>query len=256
MIKIADTEIPEENELVLATVKKIMPYGAFCILTEYNNMEAFLHISEVAPRWIKNIHEFISEGQRLVVKVHHIDRAKNQIDVSLKRVNEEEKKNKLSQVSFEKRAHKLIEVAVKDTKAKISAEDVKKKIEDEYGDLFTCLKDCSEKGEEALKGIDLPKAVKTSIVDIAKKNIKKPVVTVGGTINLTCSGADGVETIKKILTIKEKGISVHYLGAPRYKISLTISDYKTGEKKLSSILETIEDSADKNHCAFSFEREE
>jgi translation initiation factor 2 subunit 1 len=249
------TELPENNELVLATVKKIMPYGAFLELTEYNKHEAFLHISEVAPRWIKNIHEFISEGQRLVVKVHRVDKEKNQIDVSLKRVNEEEKKNKLAQVSFEKRAQKLIEVAVKESKSKLSADEVKSRIEEEYGDLFSCLKECSEKGEPAIKDIDLPKAVKASIVEIAKKNIKKQVVSVGGIITLSCSGSDGLETIKKALTIKDKDVEILYLGAPRYKISLKTMDYKTGEKKLSSIVESIEEFAEKNHCTFSFEEE-
>lgn len=249
------TELPENNELVLATVKKIMPYGAFLELTEYNKHEAFLHISEVAPRWIKNIHEFISEGQRLVVKVHRVDKEKNQIDVSLKRVNEEEKKNKLAQVSFEKRANKLIEVAVKESKSKLSADEVKNRIEEEYGDLFLCLKECSEKGESAIKDIDLPKAVKTGIVEISKKNIKKQVVTVGGIITLSCSGSDGLETIKKALAVKDKDVEILYLGAPRYKISLKTMDYKTGEKKLSSIVESIEEFAEKNHCTFSFEEE-
>ena len=58
------TELPDHDELVIAVIKKIMPYGAFCSLPEYGNVEAFLHVSEVAPRWIKNIHEFISEGQK------------------------------------------------------------------------------------------------------------------------------------------------------------------------------------------------
>ena len=256
MVGITEIELPEENELILAVVKKILPYGAFCALTEYNNREAFLHISEVAPRWIKNIHEFLSEGQRLVVKVHRIDREKNQIDVSLKRVNDEEKRKKMEQVGFEKRAQKLVEVAVKDSKSKADTEEIKRKIEEQYGDLFPCLKEAAEKGEVAFKDIDIPKAVKTSLVNIAKKNIKKPVVSVGGEITLVCPDADGVETIKKILSIKEKNIDIHYLGAPHYKIMLTVSDYKTGEKKLSSILESIEETARKNHCTFSFKHEE
>lgn len=249
------TELPENNELVLATVKKIMPYGAFCELTEYNKHEAFLHISEIAPRWIKNIHEFISEGQRLVVKVHRIDREKNQVDVSLKRVSEEEKKNKLAQVGFEKRAQKLIEVAVKESKSKLGADEVKNRIEEEYGDLFSCLKECSEKGESAIKDIDLPKALKAGIVEIAKKNIKKPVVSVGGIITLSCSGPDGLETIKKALSVRDKDVEILYLGAPRYKISLKTTDYKSGEKKLSSIVESIEEFAEKNHCTFKFGEE-
>ena len=41
--------MPEEGELVLATVKKIMPYGAFCPLDEYGNTEAIPHPSSTCP---------------------------------------------------------------------------------------------------------------------------------------------------------------------------------------------------------------
>lgn len=256
MIKIAEADSPEEDELVIAVIKKIMPYGAFCVLPEYNDREAFLHISEVASRWIKNIHEFISEGQRVVAKVHHIDKEKNQIDISIKKVSEEEKKKKLEHIGFEKRAEKLFEVAVADSKIKIDVSEVKKKIEDQYGDLISCLKEASEKGEVALKDLDIPKQLKTSIVEIAKKNIKKPTVSVGGIITLTCIGNEGVETIKKALSLKDKSVVVHYLGAPRYKISLTMSDYKSAEKKLSTILKSIEEFAGKNDAVFSFQKEE
>ena len=100
-------EFPEKDELVIVNIRKILPYGAFCILPEYNNMEAFLHVSEVAPRWIKNIHEFLSEGQQHVAKIYRLDREKNQVDISLKRVSEEEKKGKLEIIRTEKRAAKL-----------------------------------------------------------------------------------------------------------------------------------------------------
>jgi len=247
-------QFPEKDELVLAVVRKILPYGAFCVLPEYNNREAFLHVSEVAPRWIKNIHEFISEGQRHVAKVHRIDREKNQVDISLKRVSEEEKKNKLTQVSFEKRAQKLLEVAITGTKTKAGFEEVKKRIEDEYGDLYSCLKEASEQGEAAFEGIDIPKALKTELVDVAKKNIKKQVVTVGGIVKLTCYGGDGVGKIKELFSLCPEEVSVVYLGAPKYKLSIVSEDYKSGEKKLSSVVEEFESFAHKNNCSFSFER--
>ncbi|NYZ77456.1 S1 RNA-binding domain-containing protein [Candidatus Micrarchaeota archaeon] len=256
MVKIAETEIPEQDELVIVVIKKIMPYGAFCVLPEYNDKEAFLHISEVASRWIKNIHEFISEGQRAVAKVHHIDMTKNQIDVSLKKVSEEEKKKKLEQINFEKRAEKLFEVAIAESKTKVDPQEARKRIEEQYGDLFSCLKEASEKGEIAFKDIDIPKQLKASLIEIAKKNIKKPVVTVSGIITLNCTGNEGVETIKKALSMKEKDVAIHYLGAPRYKISLTMPDYKSAEKKLSSVISSIEDFAGKKDCTFKFEREE
>jgi len=252
-------EFPEENELVIIVIKKIMPYGAFCSLPEYENLEAFLHISEIAPRWIKNIHEFVSEGQRTVAKVHHIDKQKNQVDVSLKRTSDEEKRRKLEQVNFEKRAERLIEVALSSMKGKKpDAEEVKEKIREEYGDLYSCLKEVSEKGAGPLEEFKFPKALQNELVEIAQKNIKKQMVILSGTIKLICHGGDGAALIKDALIEISKGkeTKVTYLGAPRYKLSITDSDYKSGEKKLSQKLELLEDFAKKHSCNFEFMRED
>lgn len=240
--------------MVIAIIKKIQTYGAFCTLPEYNNIDAFLHVSEVAPRWIKNIHEFISEGQRYVVKVHHVDREKNQVDVSIKRVNEEEKKRKFEMMQNEKRGSKLLEIAITTSKATIDQLSAKKEIENHFDDVYSCFKEASLKGEEALKKIELPKQLKAKIVEIATKSIKKPVVTVDAIVTLTCYSPQGVDAIKSALKVSDD-VFVHYLGAPRYKISLSAPDYKTGEKKLLNVLEHIKTYAQKNNCDFKFDRE-
>lgn len=238
---------------MLAVIKKIMPYGAFCTLPEYNNLEAFLHVSEVAPRWIKNIHEFISEGQRHVVKVHHIDREKNQVDISIKRVNEEEKKRKLEMVQNEKRGTKLLELSLAAAKAPVTIDAARKEIEANFDDLYAAFKEMSLKGEDALKKVELPKALKAKMVEVAQKSIKKPVVEVGAVVDLVCYSADGLETLKKALSV-EKGVEVSYLGAPHYKLLLSSPDYKSGQKRLENVLEHIKSYAQKNNCDFKVEQ--
>lgn len=245
-------ELPEEGELVIAIIKKIMPYGAFCTLTEYEGLEGFLHISEIAPRWIKNIHEFISEGQRHVVLVHRVDRQKNQVDISIKRVSEEQRKRKLEMIRNEKRGAKLLELSIKAAKAKIEPAKAKEEIESHFPDVFICFKEASLTGEDALKELDLPKTLKAKMTEIAKKSIKKPIVEVDTIVTLVCYGPEGVEDLKKALKLGDDA-AVHYLGAPKYKISLTAPDYKTGEKKLSRILEHIKEFAQKNNCDFKHE---
>lgn len=248
-------ELPDREELVIAIIRKIMPYGAFCILPEYENQEAFLHVSEVAPRWIKNIHEFISEGQKHVMMVHRVDPERNQIDVSIKRVSDEARRQKLDLVRTEKRAEKLLELSVKTSKSSIKLDDLRKQIEEQFGDVYSCFKTASETGDDALKSLDIPKSLKSVIVDIAKKNIKKPTVVVTGLINFVSYSNDGVEQVKKALSIKEKDVTISYLGAPKYKISIKAADYKKAEKKLSAVVEQIKAFAQKNDCEFNFERE-
>ncbi len=249
----ADIELPEPNELVFAIIKKILPYGAFCILPEYGNREAFLHVSEVAPRWIKNIHEFISEGQRLVVKVYRIDTQKNQVDVSLKRVSEEEKRKKQEQMRSEKRAEKLLELSVKESKTKLSVQEIQARLEGEFGNAFSAFQAAFE-NPKALDDIDLPDSLKAAIYDIAQKNIKKRVVEISAVVLLTCYDGDGIEKVKQGLSVKNKNVRIHYLGAPSYKVSVIGEAYKDAEKVLAKALEHIKDFAEKNNCDFDFKR--
>jgi translation initiation factor 2 subunit 1 len=185
--------------------------------------------------------------------VHHVDREKNQVDVSIKRVSEEEKKRKLEMVQNEKRGSKLLEIALKSAKCNVDLPTAKKEIENYFDDVYSCFKETSLKGEDALKKTDLPKLLKAKIVEIAAKSIKKPVVNVDAIATLVCYSPQGIDVIKNALKIEDA--RVDYLGAPKYKISVTASDYKHGEKKLLGILEHIKTYAQKNNCDFKVDRD-
>ena len=52
-------EMPEQGEIVLATVTKVMDHGAYVTLDEYDNLQGFLHVSEIAPGWIRSVNRFV-----------------------------------------------------------------------------------------------------------------------------------------------------------------------------------------------------
>lgn len=248
-------EFPEKDEIVIAVVKKILPYGAFCAIPEYNT-DAFLHISQVSSGWVKNIHEFISEGQRLVVKISHIDSEKNQIDVSLKAVTDDEKRNKLDSLKRSTKGEKLLELAIKNAKLKSKVEDYREAIEEEYGELLSCFEECSENNLSSLEKIEIPKKLKEEIVAIAKSSIKKSKIILKGMIMLSCPDADGIDKIKSLLAFEDENLKFTYLGAPNYKFSFTCDDYKNGEKELSKIIAAIEKKSKESNCSFSFKRDD
>ena len=87
--------LPEENEVILCTVKKILPHSIFVDLDEYENKEGLIHISEISPGRVRNIRDFVKEGKKIVCKVLKI-RDAGHIELSLRRVTTSYRINKLN----------------------------------------------------------------------------------------------------------------------------------------------------------------
>lgn len=225
---------PELDEFVLATVRKIMPFGAVCGLEEYGGMEAFIHISEVSSGWIRNIREHFKEGQLIVAKVIHVDVEKRQIDLSLKRVSEVEKKRKLELHQQAKRSAKLLErAASKAGKTMRQALiEVGEPLEKEYGALFAAFEALAAGEEPKTK---IPKSWIQVLREVAQQEIKPKKVTLRAKLSLQSFAPEGLEKVKSILEKLAKEIpksELHYLGAPHYLIDITAGDFKTAEKEL------------------------
>lgn len=229
-------EYPETGEFVVVTVKKIMPYGAFCALDEYGGLEAFLHISEVSSGWVKNIREFVKEGQKTVALISNVDLQKRQIDLSLKRVSESDRKRKLESFQMEKRAEKWFERAAMKLKKnpRDSFREIGELLVKEYGDLYAAF-DSIRQGDARAK---IPAAWLQAIKEIAEAEIKQKQVKVRASLKLQSNDSDGVEKVKAALkdVLKTgRGVSVHYLGAPNYYVDVVADNYKEAEKTLARI---------------------
>jgi len=85
-------ELPERGEIVLTTITKIMDHGAYVTLDEYDDLQGFLHISEIAPGWIRSISRFVKNGEKKVLLVKRVGGERSDIDLSLKQVSTDQKK--------------------------------------------------------------------------------------------------------------------------------------------------------------------
>ncbi len=242
---------PEQGEIVIATVKKIMEFGAFCTLDEYNAQDAFVHISEVSSGWIRSVRDYVKENQKIVAQVIRIDRTKNQIDLSIKRVNDAERKRKMEVYNLSKRALKLMErVAIKLGK---NLENAKRPVIDALNEKYGTLYDAFELASQGEEITCVPKQWAQIIGEVAKQEIKTKLVCQRVVLKLKSFSSNGVNEVKKILkdleaisTDKIK-IKVRYVGAPVYYLDITVENYKTAEKTLSKIekfLSTLPNSFD------------
>ena len=131
-------EFPEEGELVVSTVRNVKTFGAFVSLDVYGGKEGFIHITEVASGWIKYIRDYVREGQKIVCKVLRVDPAKGHVDLSLKRVNEHQRREAIQRWKNEQKAEKLLSIVGE--KLKIPAEDCQEKfgydLVEKFGTLY------------------------------------------------------------------------------------------------------------------------
>ncbi|QDI88841.1 translation initiation factor IF-2 subunit alpha [Candidatus Nitrosopumilus sp. SW] len=252
-------EMPEQGEIVLATVTKVMDHGAYVTLDEYDNLQGFLHISEIAPGWIRSVNRFVKDGEKKVLLVKKVNPQRGDIDLSLKQVSKDQKKQKLKEVKkFEKGKTLLQNVQ---EKAKLSDEDVEKledSIYSKYDSVYDAFIDIGRNGINSVKELKIPKKTATVIEEICSK-IKLPSVEIRGIMEITNSKSDGIEIIKKTLLDelkKDSTIDITYLGAPKYRLSITSEDFKSAEKSLKPIIADIQSNIEKKKGSFKFTREE
>src|SRR3989338_103759 len=103
-------EMPNHGEVVVCKITKVLDYGVFAELLEYGNAKGFVHISQVSSGWIKNIRNFVKEGQVRAAQVMLVNRERGQIDLSFTKVSEQAQKARLEEWKQLTRSRKLIEV--------------------------------------------------------------------------------------------------------------------------------------------------
>jgi translation initiation factor 2 subunit 1 len=230
-------EYPEEGDLVVGTVTSIRNFGAFVTLDEYGGREAFIHLSEVATGWVKYIRDHIREGQKIVARVLRIDPAKSQIDLSLKRINDHQRREKTQQWKNEGRALRLVEqvgLALKLTTDEASDLFGTTLIE-KYGSLFQAFEVASAEPKRFQQENEKASWA-AAFLKVAQENIDPPHVTILGTLEVSDPTPNGVEHVRAALLAAEEvdpeAVEVHYVGAPKYRVRVLASQYKQAEETL------------------------
>lgn len=252
------SEWPDEGDLVVGTVHKVLGYGAFASLEEYEGKEAFIHISEVSSGWVKNIRDYVRENQKIVARVLRVNPKKGHVDVSMKRIREDQRTRKIQQWKIEQKAEKLLEITAKTIGKDLDTayDEVGYRIINEFGDLYEAFETAAEEGIDALtsRGIDGEWA--ETLTEVAKKNISPPEVHITGYIDLHSYAPNGVEVIKDALgSVETEEVEVQCVGAPRYRLIVTSADYLTAENLLKDAAQKCIDAVVKEGGEGEFQRE-
>ncbi|MBU0469942.1 MAG: S1 RNA-binding domain-containing protein [Nanoarchaeota archaeon] len=251
------TGMPAIDELVLCKVTKIFPNSVFVEMIEFEK-QGMIHISEISPGRIRNLRDYVSVGRQIICKVLRIDQEKGHIDLSLRRVNSNQKLEKQDEIKQELKAESLVQNLSK--KLKKPADKLYKEITDkifkDYSHLYLCFRDVASE-ETNLEELGLEKELAKELTAAILEKFKPEKIQIKGEIKLETYDSDGIQKIKTILKKIEDvspNVTLFYLGAGRFKLIIEDEDYKPAEKNLKQVQEILEQFKDKKSTA-SFERE-
>ncbi|EMA52766.1 MULTISPECIES: translation initiation factor IF-2 subunit alpha [Halococcus] len=255
---------PDPGDLVVGKIDEIADFGVFVTLSEYEDKRGLVHVSEVASGWIKNVRDHVSLDQTVVAKVLDVDESSQQIDLSLKDVNDHQRSETIQDWKAERKADNWMAIAFGEDIADEQYATVANAFLAEFGSLYAGFEEAAIHGTEALDDTDLDDEEIDLIVETARENVSVPYVTVSGYVDLTSAESAGVDLVREALDAAEGNgevlvsgtnegsegqqsepsgvpeeveLEVTYVGAPEYRIRVQAPDYKTAESQLEASAE-------------------
>ena len=249
---------PEEGELVLCTVTAIHYHSVFVVLDEYQKT-GLIHISEIAPGRIRNIRDYVAENKKIVCLVLSVNKEKGHIDLSLRRVNEGQKRAKINEIKQEQIAEKIIEILAKQIKIEPDRiyNEISEKALKKFGSLYLCFEEEVKRGN-VISSFGLNEKTASVLAEMIRQRIKEQVVKISGELKLSSYKPNGVDIIKSILIkireIDSKSVILSYLGGGRYHLEIYSDDYKKAERLLNKLIDYTKTEIEKKDSIMEFQR--
>ncbi len=237
-------DFPRRNELVIATVRRVEEHGVICTLDEYGGLEAYIPRGHVASGRIRDLRDFIREGEKVVGRVIRANRRKGQVDLSLRYVSEMEAAQKMTEWKCRNRALSLIRVALKDEGL---VSDVWEKLDSYFRDPLGALEDSTISGPKVLMKAGIPKGTAEKLCEVAKAQLKRPVYVRQMTVKLLSYRSDGVEFVKRVLSSicgrhGEAEVLVRSIGSPRYLVQISSTNPRAVKRAAEIVLDKLSSS--------------
>jgi len=250
---------PQEEELVFCTITKIQYHAVTVMLDEYENKQGLIPISEVSAGRIRNIRDFVVEDKKVVCKVIRVDPERGHIDLSLRRVNESQRRGKTDAIKQEQKAEKIITALSERMKNPVEQlyKEIATPLMKHYLWLYIAFEDVIEKNL-SLEKLGVDKELAAKLEEVIREKIKPKKVEIIIKISIQTYDEAGLELIKKAFGEAKKitpNLSVNYLGGGAYRVLLTAKDYKLAENLLKQIQDKMTEAAGGKKGVITFERQ-
>lgn len=243
---------PEVGDFVVVTITDADKNSAYAELDEYEDVTGLIHISEVSRSWVQDVSKELSEGEKTVAQVIEAD--EDTLDLSLKRVNDNQKRDAMQRWNKEKKADKFVqELADRLGEEKEDLyEEVVFPMQEEFGSAFTGFEIAVGREEDLLEMFD--EETVEAIQEVAKDNINLKQEKLEGEIEVRFNQGDGAERIRKTFSESGDGVEVNYVSAPKYSITAWGRNMDLAKERMDEAVKKFREKAEELDGEFEFEK--
>lgn len=247
---------PEVEDVVMVNVQSIAEMGAYVRLLEYNNIEGMILLSELSRRRIRSINKLIRVGRSECVVVIRVDKEKGYIDLSKRRVSQEDIIKCEEKFAKAKAVNSILrhvaEVLQYETDEQLEAlyeksawyfDEKFKKQASSFDAFKHAVNDPS-----ILDECGLDKKTKEVLLVNIKRRLTPQAVKIRADIEVACYGYEGIDAVKSALqagidySTEEMPIKINLIAPPLYVVTTTTMDRTEGLEALKNALQIIENS--------------
>jgi len=248
-----EQKYPEVDDVVVVEVKSIEEMGAYVALKEYNDIEGMILLSELSRRRIRSINKIIRVGRLEVVVVLRVDKEKGYIDLSKRRVSDEDIAKCEEKYNKSKAVHSIMRHVAETTH--MDLEELYTKVAwplyKKFGHAYDAFK-LTMGDDTVLSSLGLD----PNVADTVNKNIKRRLtpqpVKVRADFEVTCFHYEGIDAIKKALTKGEQTskpeapVKIKLVAPPLYVAVTSSVNKDVAIKGLNIAIEAIKEEITKS----------
>lgn len=245
-----EQKFPEVDDVVMVNVVSIAEMGAYVHLSEYNNIEGMILLSELSRRRIRSIQKLIRVNRSECVVVLRVDKEKGYIDLSKRRVSAEEARKCEEKFNKGKAVNTILKHIAQKQKIDLATlyEKTAWKLEKKFGGPATsydAFRLAVTEKPEIFDEMDVDDDLKKVVMDQIKARLTPQPVKIRSDVEVACYEYEGVNAVKAALraglamSTEELPIKINLIAPPLYVVTTVSLDKDKGVGQLKEALEEI-----------------
>jgi translation initiation factor 2 subunit 1 len=243
-----ENQYPPVESLVVVTVKQIAEMGAYVQLLEYGNIEGMILLSELSRRRIRSINKLIRVGKNEVVMVLRVDKEKGYIDLSKRRVAQEEAAACEERYNKSKMTHSVLRHVAQGREIPVMKlyETVAWPLYKKFPHVYDAFRLAIVEPDKVFGGLEVDQDDLSALITQIKRKLTPNPIKIRADIEVTCFKYEGIDAVKKALlkgiekSTPEIPISIKLIAPPLYVMTTQTLEKEEGLAKLSETIKEIE----------------